>query len=78
MALTRRGGSAEVVVADTGAGMTEEVRRRATEAFFTSKEKGSGLGLAVVSRVVNDMGGRIRIESRPGQGTTVKLSLPLL
>ncbi len=78
VALTRRGRSAEVVVADTGAGMTEEVRRRATEAFFTSKEKGSGLGLAVVSRVVNDLGGRIRIESRPGQGTTVTLSLPLV
>jgi len=78
VSLSRRGRMARVVVTDTGVGMSEEVRRRATEAFFTSKEKGSGLGLAVVSRVIDDIGGKIQIESQPGEGTTVTLKLPLV
>ena len=57
--------------------MTEAVRRRATEPFFTAKEKGSGLGLAVVRRAVEDVNGKLEIESRPGRGTTVILTLPL-
>lgn len=63
--------------ADDGVGMTEEVRRRALEPFFTAKERGSGLGLAVVQRVVEDAGGRVDVQSRPGAGTTVTLTFPL-
>jgi signal transduction histidine kinase len=74
--LRRSGNRTEVSVADTGTGMTSEVRRRAAEPFYTSKQKGSGLGLAVVNRVMTDLGGRMRIESRPGRGTVVTLSLP--
>ena len=75
--LRRADGRAVVAFADSGEGMTEDVRRRATEPFFTSKEKGSGLGLAVVRRVVTEAGGRIDIRSRKGAGTTVELAFPL-
>ena len=77
VSLRRRGTNAEVSVSDTGSGMTEEVVRRAAEPFFTSKEKGSGLGLAVVSRLVDDLGGRMNIRSRTGAGTTVTLGFPI-
>ena len=76
--LERRGARAVVTIADTGIGMTEAVRARATEPFFTDKEKGSGLGLAVVRRAVDDARGKLEILSRPGEGTAVALHLPLV
>jgi len=65
-------------VSDNGIGMTPEVKKRATEAFFTTRNggKGSGLGLAFVSRVVQDHGGRLEIDSEHGVGTTMSLVLP--
>ncbi len=69
---------AEVVVevADDGPGMSEAVQARLFEPFFTTKEQGSGLGLAVVARVVEENRGRIEIDSRQGQGTVCRLRLP--
>jgi len=75
--LERRGGRALVTITDTGTGMSEAVRARATEPFFTDKEKGSGLGLAVVRRAVEDIKGKLEIQSRLGAGTSVILYLPL-
>ncbi len=64
-------------VADTGPGMDAGTLSRAFEPFFTTKaERGTGLGLAVVQRVVADHGGRVEIWSRPGQGTRVTVELP--
>ena len=65
-------------VHDTGAGMTEDTRRRAIEPFFTTKEfgTGSGLGLSMVYGFAVQSGGAMTIESAPGQGTTVTLLLP--
>ncbi|HET6805900.1 MAG TPA: PAS domain-containing protein [Frateuria sp.] len=67
-----------ISVTDTGTGMAEEVRARAFEPFFTTKSvgKGSGLGLAQVLGFAQQSGGGVRIESRPGAGTTVRVYLP--
>jgi hypothetical protein len=66
-------------VTDDGAGMSPEVRRRALEPFFTTKKRGlsTGLGLALVHGVTNAAGGTVEIDSIPGRGTTVKLTLPV-
>ena len=68
----------ELSVADNGSGMTEEVRSRAVEPFYTTKPKGvgTGLGLSQVYGVVHESGGTLAIESEPGRGTTVRLTLP--
>jgi signal transduction histidine kinase len=64
-----------IEVADTGAGMDEETRRRCLEPFFTTKgERGTGLGLAMVYGIAQRHGAGVDIESVPGQGTTVRLS----
>ena len=67
-----------VAVTDTGKGMTEEIRARACEPFFTTKGpgKGSGLGLSQAFGVTRQLGGGLTIESAPGRGTSVKVYLP--
>jgi signal transduction histidine kinase len=74
------GGSGFVVlsVADTGAGMTEDVLAKAFDPFFTTKAAGhgSGLGLSQVYGFVRQSGGHMRLASEPGHGTVVRLYLP--
>ena len=65
-----------VTVADQGPGMPPEVLERAMEPFFTTKPKGSGLGLAICDRIVRSHGGRLRIETGAGKGTTFRVELP--
>jgi signal transduction histidine kinase len=58
--------------------MPEEVRRRVGEPFFSSgKKQGTGLGMAMVKKILDDHRGAVEIESAPGAGTTVRLLLPL-
>jgi len=69
---------ARLQVIDNGAGMTEEVRSRCLEPFFSTKdEHGTGLGLGIVYGIIRRHDGSIQIESAPGQGTTVSISIPL-
>jgi signal transduction histidine kinase len=69
----------KLTVADDGVGMEEDVRVRAIEPFFTTKEvgKGSGFGLSQVHGLVHQSGGTLTIESSPGRGTTVVIYLPV-
>jgi CheY-like chemotaxis protein len=67
-----------ITVADTGTGMSEEVRRRAFDPFFTTKGvgRGTGLGLSMVHGFAQQAGGNAEIESTPERGTSVRLYLP--
>lgn len=69
-----------LAVKDTGSGMTQAVRDRVFEPYFTTKSEdgGTGLGLAQVYGVVRQAGGFVDIESAPGQGTTITLAFPRL
>ena len=74
----RRQDMVALEVIDRGCGMSQEVKSRVFEPFFTTKQtgSGSGLGLSMVYGFVRQSGGRVEIESAPGQGTTVRLHLP--
>ncbi|HEX5223199.1 MAG TPA: ATP-binding protein [Verrucomicrobiae bacterium] len=66
-----------VSVTDTGGGIPQEQINRIFEPFYTTKKKGTGLGLMIVQRIVRAHGGRIELESHVGSGTTFRLWLPL-
>ena len=74
----RPGDYVEVIVGDTGLGMTPDIMERMFEPFFTTKSngQGSGLGLAVVYGVVKGHAGHVTVDSSPGIGTTVRLYFP--
>ncbi|MBW2107295.1 MAG: response regulator [Deltaproteobacteria bacterium] len=64
-------------VIDNGIGMTEEVRKKVFERFFSTKGgRGTGLGLLVTRKIIDEQGGRISFESQPGQGTTFTMRFP--
>jgi len=68
----------QIEVTDTGTGMDEDTRRRCLEPFFTTKgERGTGLGLAMVYGIIQRHSAEMEIESRPDEGTTVRLSFPV-
>ena len=66
-----------VSVADTGGGIPQEQLNRIFEPFYTTKKKGSGLGLMIVQRIVRAHNGRIELESNVGKGTIFRIWLPL-
>lgn len=68
----------EIVVSDTGTGMTPEQLERIFQPFFTTKAHGIGLGLAITRRLVEDHNGYIHVESQFGYGASISVRLPLL
>jgi two-component system sensor histidine kinase PilS (NtrC family) len=66
----------EICVRDTGVGIDAESQERIFEPFYTTKPKGTGLGLAMVHRIVEAHGGVLRVKSEPGQGTAVGVAFP--
>lgn len=65
-----------IEVRDHGTGMSEEVRSQVLRPFYTTRQKGTGLGLPLARKIVERHGGTLSIRSAPGQGTTVVLELP--
>jgi signal transduction histidine kinase len=66
-----------IEVQDTGQGLTRDEVARIFEPFYTTKAGGTGLGLAVSYGIIQQHGGRIEVQSAPGQGTTFTVLLPL-
>lgn len=73
------GGEAQIIVADDGCGMSPDVRLRAIEPFFTTRQKegGTGLGLSIVYGFIRQSGGTFDIESQEGRYTKIKITLPI-
>ncbi|PYS54762.1 MAG: hypothetical protein DMG13_06885 [Acidobacteria bacterium] len=68
--------SVRIIVADTGRGMSKEETGRIFNDFYTTKERGAGLGLSIVRRLVMDQQGAIAVESEPGKGTRMIIDIP--
>ncbi len=73
----KRGANLEIAIQDTGVGMTQEVVANLFQPYFTTKEAGTGLGLAVCQSIIQEHGGLISVESAPGQGSTFTIRLPI-
>jgi signal transduction histidine kinase len=76
-ALASGGTFVEVCIQDTGQGIPEQIRERVFQSFFTTKIKGTGLGLTIVQRVLKNHGGEICMEHPATGGTRVVLRLPV-
>jgi signal transduction histidine kinase len=74
----RKGNVARVELSDSGVGISADQLQRIFKPFFTTKPTGMGLGLPLARRIVLRLGGQIQIDSRPGEGTVVRLQLPLM
>jgi len=75
--LATMNGTCNVTISDHGPGMPAEVREKAFEAFFTTKHRGTGLGLPTARRMVEAHGGSIALDETPGGGTRVSIALPI-
>ena len=64
-------------IQDNGKGMAPEVQEKIFHPFFTTKDKGTGLGLAVIHKIITDHNGTIELETAPGVGSTFTIRLPL-
>ena len=74
---SRDDGGRSVVVEDTGVGIPPGDRERIFEPYFTTKASGLGLGLVLTKKIIDAHGGRIAVESEPGKGTRIEVSLPV-
>jgi signal transduction histidine kinase len=76
-ALCEDGASVEVAVSDTGHGLTDEIRERLFLPFYSTKQRGSGLGLSIAAKIVQEHGGSLRAEANSPKGARFLLRLPL-
>jgi signal transduction histidine kinase len=70
--------TAEIAVIDRGPGIDPKIRESIFNPFFTTKPQGVGLGLAIVSKIIDEHGGRMSVESEPGKGSVFRVYLPTL
>ena len=77
VSVERLAGNAEVRVTDNGPGIAPENLQRIFQPFVSTKGKGMGLGLAICREIVEGHGGRMDVDSTPGEGTTFLVTLPL-
>lgn len=68
----------EINISDTGLGISEDIKQKIFLPFYTQKEKGIGLGLAIAQKVIVSHGGSIEVDSKEGKGTTFKIILPAM
>jgi signal transduction histidine kinase len=78
LAVQQRAGQLEVTVADDGTGIAPEHTGRLFQPYFTTKKNGTGLGLFVTRKLVEDHGGQVEFDSEPGRGTMFRVCLPAL
>jgi signal transduction histidine kinase len=76
-AMGGQNGTVSIRIEDEGEGMTDETKKRAFEAFYSTKSEAAGLGLTVARNIITRHGGTIEIESTPQKGTAVLISLPV-
>ena len=73
----KQGDNVHIVVKDSGAGISDEHRSNIFKPFYTTKHKGTGLGLPICKQIIEEHRGNIVIDTIVGAGTTVKITLPL-
>jgi signal transduction histidine kinase len=66
-----------VEVSDDGPGIPPDVAEKVFDPFFTTKPQGSGLGLAIVRKIVDAHDGQLDLRTKPGRGTTIRVTLPI-
>ena len=67
----------EIILRDSGPGMSKEVKDRIFNLYYTTKAKGTGIGLSIVQRIIYEHGGLIEVDSQPGKGTTFIIKMPI-
>ncbi len=72
-----RGDAIEIMIGDTGSGISEDNRKKLFSPFFSTKKNGTGLGLAITYRIIENHRGRIDVKSEQGKGTTFIVKLPI-
>lgn len=77
VAVTAKGNWIEISFSDNGQGMDSARLKRIFDPFFTTKTNGSGLGMLIVQRIINSHNGTVKVNSAPGEGTTVILEIPI-
>ncbi len=77
-AVSEDGAAVEVVISDTGHGLTDEIRERLFLPFYSTKHRGTGLGLSIAAKIVQEHGGSISAEANTPKGARFLLRLPLM